>query len=62
MDDAAPQDLAWAIKKVAAGESLTQTESAEAFEQIMSGGENAARHALTHTAKTNKSNLHTVVL
>jgi anthranilate phosphoribosyltransferase len=38
MDDAAPQDLAWAIKKVAAGESLTQTESAEAFEQIMSGG------------------------
>ena len=36
--DAAPQDLRWAINKVAAGESLTQTESAQAFELIMSGG------------------------
>jgi anthranilate phosphoribosyltransferase len=38
MGDAAPQDLGWAIKKVVAGESLTQTESAQAFELIMSGG------------------------
>ncbi len=36
--DAGPEDLRAAIKKVAAGETLSQTEAARTFELIMSGG------------------------
>ena len=41
--DAEVQDLRAAIKKVAAGETLTQLEAAEAFEVIMSGGATEAQ-------------------
>lgn len=38
VDEAAPETLRAAIKKVAGGETLNQREAAEAFEVIMSGG------------------------
>jgi anthranilate phosphoribosyltransferase len=41
--DAGQRDLCEAIKKVAAGETLTQREAAEAFELIMSGGATEAQ-------------------
>jgi anthranilate phosphoribosyltransferase len=40
---AAPADLRPALRKVAAGQTLTESESAEAFETIMSGGATEAQ-------------------
>ena len=40
---AAPADLRPALRKVAAGQTLTESEAAEAFETIMSGGATEAQ-------------------